>query len=415
MLETYFGAPKTLRRLRAGPSGPYIDGFAASLERNGYSHSTAILYLRAAAHLSHFVQRQGGTLACIDFSMVGAFYGHMRNCRCPLSNGGKRNHHTYFGAKRYRDYLLQIGVCQCRAAPKIENLGPAPVVDFRQWLQKHRGAAESTIRQYSRGATELIDALGEDTARWDAKQVRAYFVERVDRRGGSTAEKLVTNLRVFLRFLSVHGQCQADLDQAVPAFASWRLAELPRYLTADQVDRLIAACDGGSPQRRRDRAIILLLVRLGLRAGDVARLRIADVEWEAGTLRVSGKGRYQVRLPLPLDVGEAIIGYLECRPQVCDNDYIFVRNMAPIRAFVRGDGVSSVVRRVMKRAGVVTPVKGAHTLRHTAATEMLRHGVPLDQIGMVLRHRGIDTTAYYAKADVNLLKQIAQPWPEVVP
>jgi integrase len=157
------------------------------------------------------------------------------------------------------------------------------------------------------------------------------------------------------------------------------------------------------------------LVRLGLRAGDVARLRIADVEWEAGTLRVSGKGRYQVRLPLPQDVGDAIIGYLECRPQVCDNDDIFVRNIAPVRSFVRGDGVSSVVRRVMKRAGVVTPVKGAHTLRHTAATEMLRHGVPLDQIGLVLRHRGIDTTAYYAKADVNLLKQIAQPWPEVVP
>jgi integrase len=231
---------------------------------------------------------------------------------------------------------------------------------------------------------------------------------------GAAAARLKSWSRA-LRFLSVHGQCQADLDQAVPAFASWRLAELPRYLTADQVDHLIAACDGGSPQRRRDRAIILLLVRLGLRAGDVARLRIADVEWEAGTLRVSGKGRYQVRLPLPQDVGEAIIGYLECRPQVCDNDYIFVRNMAPVRAFVRGDGVSSVVRRVMKRAGVVTPVKGAHTLRHTAATEMLRHGVPLDQIGLVLRHRGIDTTAYYAKADVNLLKQIAQPWPEVIP
>jgi integrase len=138
----------------------------------------------------------------------------------------------------------------------------------------------------------------------------------------------------------------------LPAFASWRLAELPRYLTADQVDRVIAACDGDSPQRRRDRAIILLLVRLGQRAGDLARLRIADVEWEAGTLRVSGKGRYQVRLPRPQDVGEAIIGYLECRPQVRDSDYIFVRNIAPVRAFVHGDGVSSEVRGVMKRAGL---------------------------------------------------------------
>jgi integrase len=159
----------------------------------------------------------------------------------------------------------------------------------------------------------------------------------------------------------------------------------------------------------------MLLARLGLRAGDVARLRIADIEWETGTLRVSGKGRYQVRLALPQDVGDAIIDYVECRPRVCDSDHLFVRNIAPFRSFAHGDGVSSVVKRAVKRAGVVTPAKGAHVLRHTAATEMLRHGVPLDQIALVLRHRGVDTTAYYAKADVNSLKQIAQPWPEALP
>ena len=130
--------------------------------------------------------------------------------------------------------------------------------------------------------------------------------------GAGTTEKLTTGLRAFLRYLSAQGQCQADLDQAVPTFASWRLARLPRYLTAEQVDSLIAACDGSSPARRRDRAIILLLARLGLRAGDVAGLRIGDIEWEAGTLRVSGKGRYQVRLPLPQEVGDAILDYLAC-------------------------------------------------------------------------------------------------------
>ena len=150
-------------------------------------------------------------------------------------------------------------------------------------------------------------------------------------------------------------------------------------------------------------------------AGDVAGLRIGDIEWEAGTLRVSGKGRYQVRLPLPQDVGNAILEYLACRVPTRECDHIFVRNIAPYRPFKRGDGVSSVVRCVMKRAGVVSPAKGAHVLRHTAATQMLRHGVPLDKIGLVLRHRGIDTTAYYAKADVNSLKGIAQPWPEVLP
>jgi len=130
--------------------------------------------------------------------------------------------------------------------------------------------------------------------------------------------------------------------------------------------------------------------------------------------RGSGKGRYQVRLPLPQEVGDAILNYLECRSPTRDCDNIFVRNIAPYRPSKRGDCVSSEVRRVMKRAGVANPAKGAHVLRHTAATQMLRHGVPLDQIGLVLRHRGIDTTAYYAKADVNSLKGIAQPWPEVL-
>jgi len=179
------------------------------------------------------------------------------------------------------------------------------------------------------------------------------------------------------------------------------------------VDRLIAACGGSSTRCLRDRAIILLLVRLGLRAGDVARLRLADIEWESGTLRVLGKGRYEVRLPLPQDAGDTLLHYLECRPQAGQTDHVFVRNIAPFKPFISGHCVSGVVKRALRRAGVTTAAKGAHLLLNTAATEMLRYGVPLDQIGLVLRHRSIDMTAYYAKVDDALLKQVAQPWPEV--
>jgi integrase len=163
----------------------------------------------------------------------------------------------------------------------------------------------------------------------------------------------------------------------------------------------------------RDRAIILLLVRLGLRAGDVVRLRLADIEWESGTLRVLGKSRYEVRLPVPQDVGDAVLRYLECRTKVGATDRVFVRNIAPFRPFVSNHCVSGVVKRALRRAGIIAPATGAHLLRHTAATQMLHHGVPLDQIGLVLRHRGIDTTARYAEVDVRLLQQVAQPWPEV--
>lgn len=414
MLERYFTTGKTLKRLRNGPSGPYMDGFAAALERDGYSQASAIRYLRAAAHLGYFLQEQGKALADIDSTTPETFFRHLPTCHCPLSNAGRRNHHPYFGAKRYRGYLLQIGICHSRLISEVQNPEPPVVISFRQWLKKHRGAAEPTVKQYCCAAADTMIALGDDPSRWDAKGVRAYFLQRAGRCGAGTVEKLITSLRIFLRYLSVQGQCQADLDKAVPAFASWRLAKLPRYLAAEQVGRLIAACDGTSPQRRRDRAILLLLARLGLRAGDVARLRLADIEWQTGTLRVSGKGRYQVRLPLPQEVGDAIIDYIECRPAARGSDHVFVRNIAPFRPFLRGDGVSNVVRRAMKRAGVISPAKGAHVLRHTAATEMLRHGVPLDRIALVLRHRGIDTTAYYAKADVSSLKQIAQPWPEVL-
>jgi len=257
-------------------------------------------------------------------------------------------------------------------------------------------------------------ALGDDPERWEPGAIRSFFLDRANHCGNGTVEKLTTSLRAFLRYLAVKGRCRAGLADVVPGYAHWRLADLPRYLAAEQVNRLIAACDGEVVARRRDRAIVLLLARLGLRAGDVAQLRLEDIEWETGSLRVSGKSRYEVRLPLPQDVGDAIAAYLACRPSACPSDHVFLRNIAPFRPFRKGDGISSVVKRLMQRAGIVAPVKGAHVLRHTAATEMLRHGVPLEKIGLVLRHRGIDTTAYYAKADVTLLKQIAQPWPEVL-
>ncbi len=411
MLERYFATPKMIAHLRASPSGPYIDGFAGWLGHGGYDESVAVRYLRAAAHIGHFTLEQGETLA--NMSLL-PFSRHLPRCHCPSHKGGRRNHHTIFGARRFQEYLVAIGVDQRGNTPEIQNADPVIVIEYRRWLRKHRGTAEPTIRLYCRDAASLLKGLGDDPRRWDAKSVRDFFLDRAGKCGAGTAEKLTTGLRAFLRYLSFRGLCQAGLDRVVPTFASWRLARLPRYLTAEQVASLIAACDGDSPGRRRDRAIILLLARLGLRAGDAAALRIGDIEWETGTLRVCGKGRYQVRLPLPQDVGDAILNYLECRPLARDCDHVFVRNIAPYRPFKHGDGVSSVVRHVMQRAGVVSPVKGAHVLRHTAATQMLRHGVPLDQIGLVLRHRGIDTTAYYAKADVNLLKEIAQPWPEAI-
>lgn len=413
MLENFFCAPKTLRRLRTGPSGPYIDGFAAELSRVGYSGATAVRYLRAAAHVGHFVDRARTDLAAVDASTLEAFARHFPRCRCPRSNGGSTGYHAYFGAKLFQRYLSQLDVC-CDGEIVADGVDePVLVMAFRDWLQVHRGACKPTVRLYARDAAELVEELGEDVSLWTVRAVRDFVTGRAARSGVGTNQKRITSLRSFLRFLNASGESRIDLADAVPAIASWRLARLPRCLTEDEVARLIAICDGTAPGRVRDRAILLLLVRLGLRAGDVAQLRLGDIDWRGGTLLVAGKGRYQVRLPLPQDVGDALLAYLDHRPKTESSDRVFLRSIAPAGPFKSGDGVSSVVKHALKRAGIESPAKGAHVLRHTAATQMLRHGVPLDQIGLVLRHRSLDMTASYAKVDTPLLRGIAQPWPEV--
>lgn len=412
MLEKYFSAPKTLRRLRGGISGPFIDAFADDLNRDGYAAASAVRYIRGAAHLGCFIQRRGGVLTDVDLNILDSFSRHLRRCRCPHFRRGKISYHAHFGVKLFHRHLVERGICR-RLTVQIAPSAPALVTAFCDWFRTHRGVKEPTLRHYARGATDLVRALGEDVGRWNAQAVRNFLLEQASRSGTSTTQALITSLRAFIRFLNFGGECRDDLAIAIPAVAHWRLARLPRCLSADEVDRLIAASNGTSPGRLRDRAILLMLARLGLRSGDVAALRLSDIDWNNGTLQVTGKGRYQVRLPLPQDVGDALLRYLNCRPANVATDHVFLRSNAPCRPFASGDGVSSVVKHALKRAHIDTPARGAHLLRHTAATEMLRNGVPLDQAGLVLRHRSIDMTAYYAKADVALLKQIAQPWPEV--
>jgi site-specific recombinase XerD len=412
MLEKYFVAPKTLRRLRGGISGRHIDAFADDLERSGYAWASAVRYIRGASHLGCFLQPKGKALEDMDFQLLDAFGRHLRRCRCPRFKRGKISYHAQFGVKLFYRHLVRSGVCRDQPAQN-QNTSPALVTDFCDWFRTHRGVKEPTLRQYARGATTLIRALGENIGPWDAKALRDFLLVRSGECGSPTIQALITSVRAFLRFLNFRGECREDLALAIPAVAHWRLASLPRCLSTEEIKRLMAACDGTSPGRLRDRAILLMLVRLGLRSGDVARLRLTDINWASGTLQVMGKGRYQVRLPLPQDVGDALLRYLEVRSSNIDNDHVFVRSIAPHRPLTSGDGVSSVVKHALKRANIDAPAKGAHLLRHTAATEMLRNGVPLDQAGLVLRHRSIDVTAYYAKVDVALLKQVAQPWPEV--
>ncbi|MFN7971274.1 MAG: tyrosine-type recombinase/integrase [Acidobacteriota bacterium] len=231
--------------------------------------------------------------------------------------------------------------------------------------------------------------------------------------GKANAVDVFAAVRMFLRYLAVEGRCRAGLEQALPRLASWSQRRLPHVLPVENVERLIASCDPTSKVGLRDRAILLLLARLGLRAGDVAGLRLDDLCWEKASLRIVGKGGREALLPVPQDVGDAILAYLERGRPATGSDYVFLRGLAPFRPLASGGAISLVVRRALGRAGVESPSRGSHLLRHSLASRLLREGAPLRGIAEVLRHKSVKTTIIYAKVDVDLLARVAEPWPEV--
>ncbi|MCP5070947.1 MAG: tyrosine-type recombinase/integrase [bacterium] len=315
------------------------------------------------------------------------------------------------GARLFLAHLHDSGhldLPDARGEPEL------PLVSgFQRWLRQHRGASESTVCNYSRAAAALLEALGADPRGFDATGLRRFILESARRSGSGAVKTLISGSRMFLRYLVSQEECSAGLERAIPAIACWRHAALPQSLPSEDVDRLLEACPG-TPMGMRDRAMILLMARLGLRAGDVSGLRLQDIDWQDGSILVSGKSRIQARLPLPQEVGDAILAYLEHRPAAQAAE-VFLRVVAPFRPLRSGGSVSQVVRRTMRRAGIESSSYGSHVLRHTAATEMLRQGASLYEIGSVLRHRSLDMTAQYAKIDVEALREVARPWPEEAP
>ena len=397
-----------LHQLRQCPVGMHMDGLADWLHSAGYKRRPGQLVLRGAAHLAHWTSARGGPIDRIDEGVLHSFADHLRTCACPSPFRGRDRYHRD-GAQRLVAHLRRVGVLPpTNAEPETV---PPLVKRFSQWMRQHRGVTESTLANYVPLVKEFLAAREDDAAAYDAARVRAFIFARASRYGRSRAKSTVNAVRMFLRFLAVSGHCSADLVAAVPRIAEWKLSSLPRYISADDIDRLVAACDPATAVGSRDRAVILLLARLGLRAGDVRDLRLGDIDWSHGRFRVIGKGRCETWLPLPQDVGDAVLHHLKCGRPAIDDDHVFLRVYAPLGPLPSSGPVSKLVRRAIERAEIEAPSMGAHVLRHSAATDMLRQGSSLDVIGAVLRHRCVESTAHYAKVDVALLRLVAQPWP----
>lgn len=379
----------------------------------GYALSSLIYDHSACRHFLIWLHGSRIPMAKVDRIVLDRFLAH--DCLCPggfrslVERADPRNRYV-----RPIEHFMAFLVARGRVPDTLTVPGYAPGEEFdafRDWLQRHRGTRKSTIEQHVREVATLLPALGDDASRYDAALIRDVLLRRFAEISCAGAAKVTTSMRMYLRFLASRGKSSPALMGAVPTAARWRLASLPRYLPANDIESVIASCDLAKPVGMRDRAILLLLARLALRAGDVADLRLGDIDWRRARLHVSGKSRRRVGLPLPQDAGDALLDYIErARPRV-DEDKVFLRSLAPHRPFADSDAVGAVVARALKRAGVDgANGRGAHVFRHSAATNLLRSGVPLEIITALLRHRSRDTTAIYAKVDLPMLQEVAQPW-----
>ena len=413
MLIHYYQSESFINKLRTGPAGSYMDGFADTLWKAGYAEITARRHIWTAQHLANWAQRQSVPLANMDDAFVERFKRHLPQCQCP--NYGCYDHNGLVaGAVLFLEQLRRVNVLtshvdsQCPEKSSLLNT-------FSQWMRVNRNISEATLYNYSLAVRDLLRAMGDDPSCYDAQRLRSFVLKQSSHCGRAKAKTMVTALRAFLRFLISEGLCPLGLDAAIPTIAYWHLSSLPQYLQTEEVEKVVNACNPNTAVGIRDRAILLLLARLALRAGDIVRLRLDDIDWTEGSIRVCGKGRREDRLPLLQEVGEAIAAYVTGSRPSADSATLFLRSRAPFRGFVSHCAVSVIVKKAMRKAGITCPVRGAaHLLRHSAATAMLREGASLQDIAVVLRHRSIETTSIYAKVDVLALREIAQPWPEEV-
>ena len=392
-----------------GPLAPFATGFAEELARQGYTPLSARNQMWLMAHLSRWLMSEG--IGACDLSAA-----NLERFLCARRASGCKRLRSIKATRPLLAYLHEVDIA--RPPPPPEPTGPVEgmLERYRIYLTVERGLGRETARGYVDSMRHFLkgrvspDGLALNLGHLSAADVISFVVARCPLQGRSAAKLTATALRSLLGFLHFSGLIERSLTSSVPSVASRRLAGLPKGLEAGQVLSLLTSCDKSTANGSRDFAVLTLLVRLGMRAGEVAKLRLEDIDWRAGAILVRGKANCAERVPLPMDVGEAVATYLRRgRPASADGRTVFVRIKAPHRAITRG-GVTQIVAAVARRAGL--GLVHAHRLRHTAATQMLRAGATLPEIGQVLRHRRAMTTAIYAKVDREALRTIARHWPE---
>ncbi|MFZ5785137.1 MAG: tyrosine-type recombinase/integrase [Acidobacteriota bacterium] len=408
MLDDLYVYPGAVRRLRSSPLGPWIDSFVGRLAEFGYTSWSRRSNVVLAADLGRWMANHDVSVESLDEGAVDAYLRQRRTQR----------ERRRAASSLVLAHLRAEGVTP--PSPEIADHSTPSLHEQRYaaYMRRERGAAAGTIDGYLAVVRDFFgwrfDSGDVDLTVLTASDVGTYLVERAPMLSPKTLAYRAGALRSFFRFLFLQGETATDLSTAPLMSQTRHRATVPRYLSPAEVDELLDSCDPSTPTGRRDLSILLLLVRLGLRAGEVAALELDDIRWRSGEIVVRGKGDVVNRLPLLSEVGEAISAYLRHdRVANAPTRRVFLRRCAPVRGLGGREAVSTIVRTALGRAGLHPAVRGAHLLRHTLGTRMVRAGASMAEVAEVLRHATPNSSAIYAKVDFEALRALARPWPSI--
>jgi len=394
---------------RKGVLGAHVNTFMSVVSDLGYSPSTIQTQLTLLKGLMRWVEESHVVASNIDESITDRFLIESGR-KGAVRRGDNRTLH------RFLDHLRIEG-----AIPHQKpTFNDSPLTHlksrYEDYLLKERGLSTVTGSRYWPYIRKFIlERFGNNPMRFCElcpQDIDRFLVCHARERTPKVAQLMVSAMRSFLRFLFRYGEINCDLSTAVPTVAAWRLSEVPKYIKPEEVESLLESCDRTTSVGRRNYSILLLIARLGLRAGEIVTLELGDINWRISEVTIRGKGQFCDRLPLPQSVGEALAVYLKNDRPKCSTRRVFVRTRAPCRGLEGSTTVSTIVRRTVEKSGLNTPSKGAHLLRHSLATDMLRKGASMTEIGELLRHRSPNSTEIYAKVDIEGLRSIVRIWPE---
>ena len=411
MIHQIYSCKKTEQDLRQGQLGAFVDELATVLLEKGYPKKYLVPRFAVIGELSRWLIQRKIKLCDLTQPQINQFIQY----RSKQTSVVKR------GETATLDILLEVlrsHGCIPTTEPeeKSENEIEEIVGLYNQYLVEEQGLSPATIINYLMHVryflSDVFNSKPININNFCAQNITEFILKYANEHSSVVSSLMVASLRSFFRFLLLRGKIAVDLASCVPTVANCKNNRIPQYLSPKELEHLLEHSKGETPLKVRNHAILLLLARFGFRASEVVRLTLDDIDWTHGEIIIRGKGARQTRFPLPVDVGEALVAYLKNGRPSCSTRRFFICARPPLKPLGNYSTVSSIVRFSLRRAGLNPPKKGAHLLRHTLGTDCLRKGATLPEVGEILRHRQVDTTAIYAKVDFARLETIAQPWPD---